>query len=223
MLDEEELSLVHVMADLETISAKSNGGLAQIGAARYRPLRDLNYEFYPASLDTFKVTIDIESSVQMGLDMSASTMKWWMRQSDAAREEVFPETGTVHIAKALQMFTEWLGPDKEQRIWGHGASFDPVLLQNAYEACQIKPPFKFRNFRDTRTVFAQVGEKDLWGDYEDLGEIRVPKEVVGDLTRHRKMSDFGPKHSALGDAERQAVVVQRAYDKLRGTRIGTVV
>lgn len=71
---------------------------------------------------------------------------------------------------------------------GHGATFDPVILENAYRAVGMKAWWKFSNVRDTRTLF--------------------------DLANYRYVAKGG--HDALDDAMNQVKAVQEAYQKLKG-------
>jgi len=77
-------------------------------------------------------------------------------------------------------------------VWSNGATFDCVVMENAWRQVSDKPnpiPWPFYTIRDTRTLY----------------------EIAG-----VKLSDGGhsTSHKAVEDAERQAIVVQKAYKKL---------
>ena len=76
--------------------------------------------------------------------------------------------------------------EKITHIWGHGSHFDIPILENAYKACNLIPPWKFWQVRDTRTLYEVAG-------------VRLSNTYV-------KM-----KHHAIYDAFRQMIAVQKAF------------
>ena len=69
----------NVMIDLETMGVNNNAAIIAIGAVAFDFEGNLGYHFYQ--------TITLQSSVENGGIMDASTVLWWMRQSDEARKE----------------------------------------------------------------------------------------------------------------------------------------
>lgn len=155
----------NIMIDLETMGQKSNAAIISIGAV---------YFDNSGLGSTFSVLVDLDSSVEMGMDIDASTVMWWMKQSEDARS-VF--TGaSIHLADALFAFSEFV--EEGCTLWGNGADFDNVILANAYDKCNIPFPFKFWNNRCYRTM----------------------KNIFRDVEMDRK----GIYHNALDDAISQA-------------------
>lgn len=165
-----------VMVDLETMGNGPQAAITAIGAMEFaRGSADLGESFY--------VTIDLESSVAHGGVMDASTVLWWMQQSEAARAE-FKRKG-MDIVDALCKFDAWLqrrAPKKELRIWGNGATFDNVILRSAYVNCLLPVPWMYYNDRCYRTMKNEHPE--------------VPFRSVG------------VAHNALDDAKAQALHLQ---------------
>lgn len=156
------------MVDLETLGTSADAVIVSIGAVTFDPLRhQVIQKFYtPVNLHQPERRID------------PSTVKWWMTQSDAARE-VFKAKG-VSLAETLEQFATWVGDDmKDVYVWGNGASFDNAILADAYKRCQIAAPWNFWNDRCYRTL------KNLY-----------PAIPAGERT--------GVYHNALADAEYQA-------------------
>ena len=104
-----------VTVDLETMGNRAGSAIIAIGAVKF----DKN-----GTGDEFYKTIDLQSSVVGGGQMDASTVLWWLKQSEAARAEFF-KPGESLIASLLA-FKTWLGGDG-CKIWGNGASFDNVF------------------------------------------------------------------------------------------------
>ena len=128
-----------IMLDLETMGNGTNAAIIAIGAARFG-----NGEI----TDEFYTLVDLSSAVAAGLEMDASTVMWWMKQSDDARKQF--ERDGIALKDALKQFAEWIGKDAE--VWGNGAAFDNAILSNAYRKCGIERPWKFWNDRCYRTV-----------------------------------------------------------------------
>ena len=138
----------HVMVDLETLGNGSMAVITSIGAARF----DLT-----GVKDTFFCTIDPETCVAAGLKMDVSTVLWWMKQSDDARA-AFKAKG-LPLAVALEMFSEWF--PKDACMWGNGATFDNVIMSNAYKAVGMATPWPYWGDRCYRTAKAMSDVKAL--------------------------------------------------------------
>ena len=153
-----------VMLDLEAMGNGSNAAIIAIGAVRFD--KDITDKFYHV--------IDLQSSVDAGMEIDASTVLWWMKQSDEARSH-FSADG-VSLQEALLAFSSWVGDDAE--VWGNGASFDNTILSNAYRLTKIEQPWKFWNDRCYRTLKS--------------------------MNKHINLERLGTYHCAVDDAESQA-------------------
>ena len=139
----------HIMLDIETMSNKNNAAIIQIGAVQFNP-------YTGVCGAEFNVNVDITSCLLMGLEVNMETVAWWMKQSDAAKAALTSGKKET-IQKSLVDFSAWMtdlnckyGPF----VWGNGSNFDNVIVTNAYEACQLKRPWHYRNDRDVRTLVA---------------------------------------------------------------------
>lgn len=158
-----------VMIDLETLGTDPGSVIISIGAVCFCPETD-------TVKDEFYQTIDVVDSVSNGLTMDASTVMWWMDQSDAARSAL---KGGAPLDIALRMFSMWIskyGPDVE--VWGNGSDFDNVLLAEAFAIAGIEQPWKYYRNRCFRTL----------------------KSCAPDM----EMVRIGEHHNALDDARSQA-------------------
>lgn len=133
-----------VMLDLETMGKKSNSALVSIGAVEF------NIET-GETLREFYEVVDLQSCLDAGLKVEASTIYWWLMQSEAARKRICEEG--EHIHNVLIGFNLWmLNCVKDVKIWGNGARFDIGILEDAYVACGFKTPWNFRSEMDVRTL-----------------------------------------------------------------------
>lgn len=184
----------HCMIDFETLGLGENAVLLALGACVFDPMTDtIGATFYAG----------IDPRTQPGRDIDASTVVWWLKQDQAARDKI---THAVALADTLEQgipddmdddaiddlyknaahsihnaaraFTGWfdtLGDDV--LVWTNGA-VDHAWLQSMMDYCGYKNPVKFWNQRDYRT---------LKGLYPDV-----------------KADDYGQAHNALDDAIKQA-------------------
>ena len=134
-----------VMLDLETMGRKSNSALVSIGAVEFNLISGkTGREFYKV--------IDLQSCLDVGLKVEASTIYFWLQQSQQARDAICKDK-KLPLATALHMFDRWLHDCiKDVGIWGNGARFDIGILEDAYSACSMENPWYFRSEKDVRTL-----------------------------------------------------------------------
>ena len=174
-----------VMIDLETLSTRPHAVILVIGAVKFNrnsPHQELK------EMDTFYQKIEIETCKELGMHINKETQSWWDTQDEKIREEAFTSKPRYPLKTVLQNFIKWYGNAKYP--WSHGATFDIVILNEAFERCGLSPPWKFWEHRDTRTLFdlARVWNKDL------------PQNL---------------KHHALHDCYRQICGVKLAIKRLK--------
>jgi len=174
--------LVDAMIDIETLGTAPGSAILSIGAVMFGPA-GLAEEFY--------APISLASCTAAGLTIDPETVEWWMKQSEAARAAAFRE-GAEPLPRVLSRFSTWFDQVGAERPWSQGANFDPPLLEAAYRACGMTPPWKFRDVRDTRTLYEQA-------------------DVKVDRAR-------GTHHNALDDARAQAEAAVIALQRLQNAR-----
>lgn len=170
---------MNVMVDLETLGTGNNSVIISIGAVKFDVLSGV-------SEDTFYVVVDPSSCVVAGLEMDASTVVWWMSQTEDARA-VFNDQTKVTLEEALQRFSAWY--PEGAALWGNGASFDNTILANAYRVVGKTQPWKFWDDRCFRTL----------------------KNLLPAVQHERA----GVHHNALDDAIFQAEHAVKILDTLR--------
>lgn len=176
-----------IMVDLETLDNAPTAVILSIGAVRMDLEKfELGEEFY-----------QIVNPVGQGeLTIGADTVRWWLQQSLEA-QSIFrvPAEQVKSLRASLRYFADWLKGtgfiSEEPVIWGNGATFDNMILRNAYAAMQQAYPVKYWNDRCYRTM------KSLFPQQEC--ELRI-----------------GMKHNALDDARYQAENLIRIMKKLKG-------
>ena len=174
-----------LMIDLETLGTAANAPVVAIGAVFFDP--------NTGTLgDTFDAAIDVEDAMRYGV-MSGSTFKWWLGQSDAARQKVV--RGRDKAEYTFDAFWHFVVKNGGENVqpWGNGASFDITILDHAFPRVLNKPaPWKFWNVRDCRTI----------------------KELASGIVNYNDKMQ-GVAHTALDDAIHQAKYVSAYWQGLR--------
>lgn len=138
----------HLMLDIETLGNESFSSITSIGAVEFDiETRKTGKEFY--------VNVDLQSCLDLGLTVKASTIMWWLQQNEQARKEI-TKGNSVPIIDALKAFEEFC--NKDYQIWGNSARFDCGILQNAYNKVGIPIPWDFRKERCVRTLVSFAPE-----------------------------------------------------------------
>lgn len=188
------INATHYVLDLETMGKGSRAAIAAIGCVRIEQLTITGSLYRRVSLET---------SLQAGLQVDASTIEWWLQQDEAARAEIH-KPGAIRLESALAALAEFMGhsplhqPNKKALLWGNGSSFDNVIVGSAFDACGIQRPWLFWNDRDLRTMLALYPEAKT-----------LPFE--------------GTKHHALDDAMHEAKQLLMALNLHQTLQVGALV
>lgn len=141
----------HCMIDLETMGIAANAAIVSIGATIFD---------HSQILDRFYLPVNLRSCTDFGLSTSPSTVEWWNKQSDEARN-AWNTPDAPSLVSALMDFHKWIKPIgqdiKRIATWGNGVDFDIVILKSAYDVIQIDPPWMYYNqccFRTMKNMFS---------------------------------------------------------------------
>lgn len=173
----------HYTLDLETMGVRPTSAIVAIGAAAF------DYEKRIIE-STFYVTIDLQSCLDKGLTVDASTIYWWLQQEEAARQAlVAPQSD---LMQALCHLSRWVKDTmhKDAVCWTH-ATFDAPILNNAFAAINLIQPTHFRKQRDIRTL------------------VDLTDNLTVEHTERR-----GVAHNALDDARYQAEYIGNMLEAL---------
>lgn len=133
---------MHIMVDLETLSTSSNAAIISIGAVAFDK-EGIKGRFYR--------NVDFQSAVKNS-DVDGSTVAFWFKQNDEARMKFF-EGEPVSLGVAMSDFSTFISEHGElEGVWGNGATFDNVILDNAYNSCFLQKPWPFWKDRCYRTM-----------------------------------------------------------------------
>lgn len=163
-----------VMVDIETVGTAPGCGVLSIGAVTFGP-DGLGHRFY--------INASLASSTALGLTIDPDTITWWLNQSRDSQDAAF-QSDAPALLDALMMFSDWYLSIGPERVWCHGATFDVPVLDAAYRAARMSPPWQYWQVRCTRTLY-------------DLAGVKVDRSK-------------GTHHNALDDAINQAEAAVRA-------------
>ncbi len=176
-----------VMVDLETLGTGTNALILSIGAQAFQLETQ---QLYPQQC--IRLKIDPVDAQRLGQVIDASTVSWWLKQDENARQSLSSDFQDTLLG-ALRKFTDWLNTYGPRRVWGNGATFDISILEDAYNLAGIAAPWKFRDVRDMRTIIDVAARLGV--------EVPRVKPTIA--------------HDALADATAQAIWVNRTFAALQ--------
>lgn len=189
--DSADMLYTHLMVDIESLGKKPDAPIVSIGAVFFDPASgQTGPEFYKV--------ISLESAMEWGGVPDASTIIFWLKATPEARSEIVMDHA-IPLDDALLQFKDFIaenaanGKDTVQ-VWGNGATFDNVLLEDSYARTGISCPWKYWNNRDVRTIV-------------ELGK------AVGYTPRH-EIPFEGEPHKAISDARHQVKYVSAIWQHL---------
>lgn len=177
--------------DIETYDTRPTARVATIGAVAVDLVTGV-------VLDAMHIPLSAQD--QPFRTQSDSTMRWWASQPMAARDAAFglmvPRLsvydGLDGVGDFIRRITGY--HSKTPRtfgVWGYGASFDIVVLENLYADVLMTLPWTYSQHRDLRTLYELAGIK--LADFVEPGET---------------------PHIAVDDAKAEARAMLAALDRL---------
>lgn len=139
--------MTDVMIDLETLAVSVDACIVQVGAVyfdRYTGERG----------DIYKANVDVASGVTSGAKLDPDTVLWWIGQSAESRASILAEP-KIEFGQAMTELNLFLS--KAHHIWSH-ATFDFVIVMQAFKRLKLKPLFSYKRARDIRTLMDLAGK-----------------------------------------------------------------
>lgn len=140
-----------MMIDIETLGTTPGSVILSIGAVAFDAEQG---EIGPK----FSIGISVESSARSGMTIDPKTVVWWVKQSDAARQDAFG--GEAELAVALHSLGQFLDANGPTRVWAKPPAFDLILLEEAYRRAGVSLPWHYRAPRCVRTIM-DLADYDL--------------------------------------------------------------
>lgn len=165
------------MIDIETLGTECDALVLSVGMVHFTPDGVVpNSEYY--------ALLRIEDQTKTR-SLTASTIRWWMMQSEEARKAVFDESNTtsIHVSTLWSNLNANLATTKN--VWARGPHFDLTILESLFIQNGLSAPWRYYAPRDSRTIL------------DFLPADHMPE-------RH------GTAHNALDDAYYEAQCVAKA-------------
>lgn len=171
----------HVMLDLETLGDSKNSAFLSLAAVPFDKDR---------IGDPFMMNVQLKSTLSFGLEITSSTIEWWLSQDPTTMRKMFINPKPLYYV--LKFFEEWWNKGGFMHPWGNGAAFDISLIVNAYEKTKLPVPWKMWNERCFRTV-------------------------LGMFPEHRIKPPAGVAHDPVEDCKAQIISLQKVCAKINYT------
>lgn len=95
----------------------------------------------------FHVNLSISEQILKGRTIEKSTITWWQKQSDEAKNAAFYDE-QESVKESLEEFFEFVAGTQ---VYCRGTDFDPPKLASLCKDFGVKMPIKYNAFRDVRT------------------------------------------------------------------------
>lgn len=165
------LSNRHAMINVKALGSTPGSSILSIAVVNFQPDCIVSgMDLWRRSIHSLQVNTSLESCLAAGLLISADALKWWMFQSDEARQSAFGqsriEVPILEGCRRAASFLERLGQDC--RIWSSDATSNISILEAAMRTVGIKPPWSSEQVRDTTTILEVANIEDSWRHNEPV-------------------------------------------------------
>ena len=156
----------HAVIDIETLGTGSRALILEIGAIAFDPETLIATAELPRQ-DSFYKLVDPATELKLGFEVDAPTLMWWLAQKEENRSRItasYNAKAAVATNIMLDTLATRITTQNIKYVWGHGATFDPVILAEHYRRMNRPTPWDCRDVRDTRTLYALSGLSEAeWG------------------------------------------------------------
>jgi exodeoxyribonuclease VIII len=174
------LSMAHLMIDIETLGTTPDAHILTIAAQIFDPLqRDWLGQSYYAR-------IDFESQENRRIEQG--TLEWWATQKES-QTEAFAEDNRIPLDQALTELGRLIWQSK--RIWANGSNFDMTILEDAYKSYNMALPWQYFHVRDARTVYSLTPNLNSYpASHHALEDCRRQIDLLWDSLESLKIKEL---------------------------------
>lgn len=137
-----------IMIDIETLSTENNAVVLSIGACAFNSNKIES---------SFHHNLNMLEQVAKGRYISPHTCSFWNEQPVDKQKVIMEGAGFNNKAVLLQ-FIAYIDLYPEAKVWGNGACFDIIILENLLKDYGLRIPWKFTNIMDLRTFRRMVAK-----------------------------------------------------------------
>lgn len=175
----------HAMIDLETLGVNPGCVFLSLAAVEFeqveRGLIVTGKEFYR--------NISLESAMEAGLKIEATTLQWWLLQNTEALKKMFEDTNDLEFV--LEAFHEFKQVTGFTHPWGNAARFDLGLLLAGYQAVGKTIPYSpfnemcFRTFKNNFRTTPPI--KDASKAHDPLYDCHYQIEHLNKICKEHEL------------------------------------
>lgn len=226
--------------DFETCSLRANAAVMQVAVVPW--IRGAENDPLDTGITPFVGYVDLRTCVVEGFDFDPETIKWWSRQSMAAKAAVTSDHPRP-IVDVTSMLYDWflstlatisgstLGAPGSICLWCQGPDVDIAILRNLFDkiGCNLEKIIPHTSFRDYRTLVLEAAlleaERSISGESTracgivDPIALRANPSTAYLLYQQlpEKYAEGREAHDALYDARRSSWNTWQALKWMRGT------
>ena len=220
--------------DFETCSLRSNAAVMQVAVVPW--IRGAENDPLDTGITPFVGYVDLRTCVVEGFDFDPETIKWWSRQSMAAKAAVTSDKPWP-IGEITGMLHDWFLNVRHAYgiesicLWCQGPDVDIAILRNLFDkiGCDLEKIIPHTSFRDCRTLVQEAAlleaERSISGESTracgivDPIALRANPSTVYLLYQQlpEKYAEGREAHDALYDARRSSWNTWQALKWMRGT------
>lgn len=158
-----------IMIDIETIDITARAVVISLGAVAFTFERG-------AQAQPFFRALKYDDQLRLGRRVSDSTLSFWSKQTDGAREAAF-RGFKVDTMEALHELDDWLKTRTHEGslVWAYPAAFDLAILEDLYTDFGMTIPWSHRTKRCARTLAHLAGNPQ----YDEPPSL-IPHHPVSD-------------------------------------------
>ncbi len=177
-----------IMVDIETLGTSSNACVISVGVVAFDPDKGV------LASDGWAIRHEDWHG-----EMDASTIKWWMKQNEAARN--FSFEGTWPAFDVAQKFAQFHSAWGGDECWANDPDFDVVLLKNWWARVIAKAgfsavgrfPIKYNEGRSVRTMKGEAVRLGIVTDHIYKASS-VAHNPVDDAANQARMVNYIRNH-----------------------------
>jgi DNA polymerase III epsilon subunit-like protein len=173
---------IHAMLDLETMGKSPGCVVTHVAIVLFDPPN-------PTPLKTLHIHLSMTEQVKAGLTIDPSTIKWWLKQSNEARE-IF-KMDSYPISSLIDYIDSMI--DRDTYVWSH-ATFDIPILNSLLQAFGYRSPINYKKCMDIRTA-------------QELYRIKYKRDAIADKV--------GIAHRAVDDCKSQINLICKIIGDLK--------
>lgn len=180
------LENVHVAIDTETLGFSDTAVILSIGVCPFRfEEKDLSFDDLIKRSYFAKLAVGPQKQLKRNADRS--TLEWWNKQSDEAKQYSFNKNGNEKDPKdvllELKIFLSESGYNWDSSyVFERGMGFDSNKIQTLYNQYELTSPFNFWRAREIRTI------NDLVADVSN-GKWELPDGNPKNFIEHHALHD----------------------------------